>query len=136
MQIMLRWVVDYTNLLKDLKLGFTILLMVNLDTLNSLANLQTNIYPFSEQKDILFDYDLVLLYAIHYELIYQIYDICSIKYLIYLYNNLLNLVYYLFSFIRSFLKINPSLPFNFSYTELGNNTSLDHLKKNFDGFFS
>lgn len=37
MQIMLRWVVDYTNLLKDLKLGFTILLMVNLDTLNSLA---------------------------------------------------------------------------------------------------
>lgn len=98
---MLRWVVDYTNLLKDLKLGFTILLMVNLDTL-----------------------------------IYQIYDICSIKYLIYLYNNLLNLVYYLFSFIRSFLKINPSLPFNFSYTELGNNTSLDHLKKNFDGFFS
>ena len=40
MQIMLRWVVDYTNLLKDLKLGFTILLMVNLDTLNSLANLQ------------------------------------------------------------------------------------------------
>lgn len=97
MQIMLRWVVDYTNLLKDLKLGFTILLMVNLDTLNSLAN-------FSEQKDILFDYDLVLLYAIHYELIYQIYDICSIKYLIYLYNNLLNLVYYLFFIYKVILE--------------------------------
>lgn len=36
----MRWVVDYSNVLKDVKVGFRMVVMVNVDRLNWLGNVE------------------------------------------------------------------------------------------------